>query len=89
MLAQLPCLIRRIRNESFFRFTYPNPLYRVSLSPTSDGSAAAVLCSLDFVKKHNLQDKAVLIVGMEMATDFPSTFKEGSCMKMVKRERDL
>ncbi len=58
-------------------------MYPSTCSPTSDGSAAAVLCSEEFVKKHNLQKKAVLIVAMEMATDLPSTFKEGSCMKMV------
>ena len=52
-------------------------------SPTSDGSAAAVVCSADFVRKHRLEGQAVEIVGMEMATDFPSTFKEQSCMKMV------
>ena len=52
-------------------------------SPTSDGSAAAILCSEEFVKKHNLQNQAVEIVAMEMGTDFPSTFKENSCMKMV------
>ncbi len=27
--------------------------------------------------------QAVEIVGMEMATDFPSTFEEQSCIKMV------
>jgi sterol carrier protein 2 len=27
--------------------------------------------------------QAVEIVGMEMATDFPSTFDEESCIKMV------
>lgn len=60
-----------------------HPLTKLQCCPTSDGSAAAVLCSEEFVKKHNLQKKAVLIVAMEMATDLPSTFKEGSCMKMV------
>lgn len=59
-------------------------MFTPTYSPTSDGSAAAVLCSEEFVKKHNLQEKAVLIVAMEMATDLPSTFKEGSCMKMVR-----
>lgn len=52
-------------------------------SPTSDGSAAAVVCSEDFVKRHNLQKQAVEIVAMEMATDLPSTFNDQSCMKMV------
>lgn len=58
-------------------------LQNLCFSPTSDGSAAAILCSEEFVKKHNLQNQAVEIVSMEMGTDFPSTFKENSCMKMV------
>ena len=55
----------------------------LSLSPTSDGSAAAVVCNEDFVRRHNLQSKAVEIVAMTMRTDFPSTFKEKSGMKLV------
>lgn len=58
-------------------------------SPTSDGSAATILCSEEFVKKHNLQNQAVEIVAMEMGTDFPSTFKENSCMKMVTYYRRI
>ncbi|XP_019645644.1 PREDICTED: non-specific lipid-transfer protein-like [Branchiostoma belcheri] len=61
----------------------PVSLTRLQCSPTSDGSAAAVLCSEDFVKKHNLQAQAVEIFGMAMATDLPSTFDENSCIKMV------
>lgn len=53
-------------------------------SPTSDGSAAAILCSEDFVLKHNLEARAVEIIGMQMATDLPSTFEENSIMKMVR-----
>ena len=57
-----------------------------SRSPTSDGSACAILCSEEFAKKHGLTDKAVEILAIEMATDLPSTFKEQSCMKMVSHE---
>ena len=53
-------------------------------SPTSDGSAAAIVCSEDFVKRHNLEGQAVEIIAMDMATDLPSTFNEESCMKMVR-----
>ena len=42
-----------------------------------------MLASAEFVKKHNLQDKAVEILGMEMATDLSSTFNENSCIKLV------
>jgi len=52
-------------------------------SPTSDGGAAAILCSEDFVRKHNLEGQAVEILAMQMATDLPSAFKDKSCMKMV------
>jgi sterol carrier protein 2 len=48
----------------------------------SDGSACAILCSEEFVRKHGLQQKAVEIVGMAMSTDLPSSF-ETSCIKMV------
>jgi sterol carrier protein 2 len=60
-----------------------NPLTKLQCCPTSDGSAAAVVCSEEFVRKHNLEGQAVEILAMEMKTDFPSTFEEKSCMKMV------
>jgi len=60
-----------------------DPLTKLQCCPTSDGSGAAILASEDFVKKHNLQNKAVEILGMSMATDFASTFTEKSCIKMV------
>ena len=52
-------------------------------SPTSDGGAAAVLCSEEFVRKHHLEGQAVEIVALEMRTDFPSTFKSNSRMNLV------
>jgi sterol carrier protein 2 len=59
------------------------PLTKLQCCPTSDGAGAAVVASEDFVKKHGLQNKAVEILGMAMATDFESTFSERSCIKMV------
>jgi acetyl-CoA acetyltransferase len=59
------------------------PLTKLQCCPTSDGSGAAILASADFVKKHRLENKAVEILGMAMATDFASTFSERSCIKMV------
>ena len=56
-----------------------------SCSPTSDGSAAAILCSEEFVRKNRLESKAVEIVAVEMRTDFPSTFNEKSGMKLVRK----
>jgi sterol carrier protein 2 len=42
--------------------------------PTSDGAGAAILCSERFVYKYGLQNTAVEIVGMAMATDKKSSF---------------
>ncbi|MCW5893683.1 MAG: lipid-transfer protein [bacterium] len=60
-----------------------DPLTKLQCCPTSDGAGAAILASEDFVKKHNLEDKAVEIAGMAMATDLPSTFDEKSCIKLI------
>ncbi|XP_052774336.1 sterol carrier protein 2-like isoform X3 [Mya arenaria] len=60
-----------------------DPLTKLQCCPTSDGSAAAIVCSEDFVKKHNLEGQAVEILAMQMATDMPSAFADKSCIKMV------
>ena len=60
-----------------------DPLTKLQCCPTSDGSGAAILASEDFVKKHNLQAQAVEIAGMAMTTDFPSSFSEKSCIKLI------
>ena len=52
-------------------------------SPTSDGSACAIVASEDFVHQRGLEAQAVEIVAQSMFTDFPSTFNEKSCMKVV------
>ena len=36
------------------------------------------------MRRHGLEPQAIEIVGMEMATDFPSTFEEKSSMKLVR-----
>jgi sterol carrier protein 2 len=59
------------------------PLTKLQCCPTSDGSAAAILASEDFVKRHNLQKTAVEVAGMAMATDLPSSFTDRSCIKLV------
>ena len=63
--------------------TVYGPLTKLQCCPTSDGSAAVVVASEDFVRKHGLQARAVEILGMAMATDFPSTFAEKSMIKLV------
>jgi sterol carrier protein 2 len=60
------------------------PLTKLQCCPTSDGSAAAILCSEKFLQSHpHLKKQAVEIVGMAMATDLPSAFNEKSNIKMV------
>jgi acetyl-CoA acetyltransferase len=59
------------------------PLTKLQCSPTSDGSAAAVVASERFVEEHELWDQAIEIAGQSMVTDMTSTFDEGSCIKIV------
>lgn len=59
------------------------PLTKLQCCPTSDGAGAAIVCSEEFVYKYGLQNRAIEIVGMAMATDLPSSFEEKSCIKMV------
>jgi acetyl-CoA acyltransferase len=59
------------------------PLTKLQCSPTSDGSAAAVVASERFVEEHDLADQAVEIVGQAMVTDMRSTFDDESCIKIV------
>ncbi|XP_057714198.1 sterol carrier protein 2 [Corythoichthys intestinalis] len=51
--------------------------------PTSDGAAAVVLASENFVRRHHLEEQAVEILAQEMVTDLTTTFDENSCIKMV------
>jgi sterol carrier protein 2 len=59
-----------------------DPLTRYQCCPPTCGAAAAVLCSDEFAKKHDI-DKPVYIAAQAMTTDFPSTFEEKSMIKMV------
>merc|ERR1712241_53727 len=49
----------------------------------SDGGAAALVVSEDFVKEKGLESRAVEIVGMEMATDVPAALEGKSCIQAV------
>jgi acetyl-CoA acetyltransferase len=60
-----------------------DPLTKLQCCPTSDGAGAAVLASEDFVKSNGLENTAVEIAGMAMATDMASTFGDRSCIKLV------
>src|SRR3954447_50896 len=59
------------------------PLTKLQCSPTSDGSACAIVASERFVDSHGLWDQAIEIAGQSMVTDMRSTFDEGSCIKVV------
>lgn len=50
-------------------------LTKLQCCPTSDGAAACILASENFVRRHGLEHQAVEILGMEMATDLPSLVK--------------
>jgi acetyl-CoA acyltransferase len=59
------------------------PLTKLQCSPTSDGSAAAVIASERFVDQHGLGERAIEIVGQAMVTDMASTFDDRSSIKIV------
>ena len=60
------------------------PLTKLQCSPTSDGSAAAIVASERFVDEHDLWDQAVEIAGQAMVTDLSSTFADDTdCIKIV------
>lgn len=65
-----------------------DPLTKLQCSPTSDGSAAAVLASEEFVDKHGLASQAVEIVGQAMTTDFASTF-DGSAKNVIGHDMNV
>jgi acetyl-CoA acetyltransferase len=66
--------------------TVYEPLTKLQCCPPSDGAAAAILASEDFVRTHRLQGQAIEIAGMAMATDMQSTFDEKSCIKLVGQD---
>merc|ERR1740124_662291 len=61
------------------------PLTLFQACATGDGSAAALICSEKFLKKHGLFHRAVEIAGQSMTTDFPSSFS-GSCLNLCSAD---
>jgi acetyl-CoA acyltransferase len=59
------------------------PLTKLQCSPTSDGSAAAVVASERFVDAHDLWQQAIEIAGQSMVTDLSSTFEAKSAIAVV------
>jgi len=62
------------------------PLTKLQCSPTSDGSAAAIVASERFVEAHGLSERAVEILGQAMVTDMTSTFESSSAIAIVGAE---
>jgi sterol carrier protein 2 len=58
------------------------PLTRYQCCPPTSGAAAAILCSEDFAKRHG-HTNAVRVVGQAMTTDYESTFKSASMMRVI------
>ncbi|HEX4108222.1 MAG TPA: lipid-transfer protein [Solirubrobacteraceae bacterium] len=58
------------------------PLTKLQCSPTSDGAAAAILASEEFVERHELSSRAVEIVGQALTTDAPASLS-------TRRARDI
>ncbi|KAF2184442.1 non-specific lipid-transfer protein [Zopfia rhizophila CBS 207.26] len=55
------------------------PLTKLQCCPTSDGSAATVLCSQAFLDaRPELKDRAILIAGQCLATDKPALFNRSA-----------
>jgi acetyl-CoA acetyltransferase len=59
-----------------------DPLTRFQCCPPTCGAAAAIVCSAEFAKKHDL-DMRVVIAAQAMTTDTPSTFESGDMRKLV------
>jgi acetyl-CoA acyltransferase len=60
------------------------PLTKLQCSPTSDGSACAIVASERFVDEHDLWEQAIEIAGQALVTDFASSFDdEHSSIKIV------
>jgi acetyl-CoA acyltransferase len=60
------------------------PLTKLQCSPTSDGSAAAIVASERFVEEHGLWERAIEIVGQALVTDMASSFDENAdCIRIV------
>lgn len=59
-----------------------DPLTRFQCCPPTCGAAAAILCSEDFAKRHDL-DRSVVIAAQAMTTDRTSTFDSDDMRKLV------
>lgn len=52
-------------------------------SPTSDGAAACIIATEEFVHKHGLENQAIEIISQALVTDQTATFNSRSAMELV------
>ena len=52
-------------------------------SMTSDGAGCAIVCSEEFVKRHKLENQAIEIASMGMATDSNKLFDDRSSIELA------
>jgi acetyl-CoA acetyltransferase len=59
-----------------------HPVHRLMACPPTCGAAAAILCSAEFARQHNL-DTSVFIAAQAMTTDTPATFESKDMIEVV------
>lgn len=52
-------------------------------SPTSDGAAACIIATEEFVHKHGLENQAIEIISQALVTDQTMTFNSHSAMELI------
>jgi sterol carrier protein 2 len=60
-----------------------DPLTKLQCCPTSDGAAAIIVASEEFVLKHNLQDQAVEVLSSVLCSDREPTFVGNSYINII------
>ena len=60
-----------------------HPLTKLQCSPTSDGSAAAIIASERFVEEHGLGERAIEVAAQTMVTDTRETWDDDSAISVV------
>ena len=65
------------------------PLTKLQCSPTSDGSACAIVASERYVDEHGLWDQAVEIAGQAMVTDLQLDLRRGHRLHQDRRLRHV
>jgi len=59
------------------------PLNKLNCCPTSDGAAANIVCSEDFVKRHGLENQAIEVLSCVLGSDKRNTFENKSSMSVI------